>query len=257
MDVWVEQRVNIKFCVKLGKTATEHCSFYVMPTAMKLDLGRECLCGTGDLSWVGYRWRMTGRPSSSWNQDNVVCIRDMIRVDRTVTVRILADALHISKSTCHQILREDLGKRKLNARLVPHSLRINSNLCWFVTRGAEWCHVRQQYHCRGWIMVFPVQPSDQEVKHWMAVNGYSTVKESEPSTTKMMIMGFFFPRHQGYHHEFVLQGQMVNQEVYISVLRRMREAHWCHLPDLWASGQWTLLHDNVRPHTALSVKISH
>jgi len=24
-------------------------------------------------------------------------------------------------------------------------------------------------------------------------------------------------------------------------------------PDLWASGQWTLLHNNARPHTALSV----
>jgi len=34
----------------------------------------------------------------------------------------LADALRINKSTCHQILREDLGKRKLNARLVPHAL---------------------------------------------------------------------------------------------------------------------------------------
>jgi hypothetical protein len=35
MGVRFEQRVNIKFCVKLGKTA------------MKLYLGRECLGGTG------------------------------------------------------------------------------------------------------------------------------------------------------------------------------------------------------------------
>ena len=63
----------------------------------------------------------SGRPSSSRNEDNVVRIRDMIREDRTVTVRMLADALHINKSTRHQILREDLGKRKLNAGLVPHA----------------------------------------------------------------------------------------------------------------------------------------
>jgi hypothetical protein len=42
--------------------------------------------------------------------------------DRTVQVRMLADAQHINKSTYHQILREDLGKQNLNARLVPHSL---------------------------------------------------------------------------------------------------------------------------------------
>ena len=63
----------------------------------------------------------SGRPSGSRNED-VVRIRDMIREDRTVTVHMLADALHINKLTCHQILREDLCKRKLSARLVPHAL---------------------------------------------------------------------------------------------------------------------------------------
>jgi ribosomal protein S25 len=55
-------------------------------------------------------------------QDNVVRIRDTVQEDCIVTVRILADALNISKSTCHQILQEDLSKQKLNARLVPHAL---------------------------------------------------------------------------------------------------------------------------------------
>ena len=92
-------------------------------------------------------------------------------------------------------------------------------------------------------MVFPVQPSDQEAKRQMVVNGYSTVKESEgqPLTAKMMIM-VFFDAWGIVHHEFVPQGQTVNQEVYISVFRRMREALQCR-HDLWASGQWTLLHD--------------
>jgi len=63
----------------------------------------------------------------------------------------------------------------------------------------------------------------------------------------------FFDARGIVHHEFVPQGQTVNQEVYISVLRHMREALRRCRPDLWASGQWTLLHDNARPHTALSV----
>jgi hypothetical protein len=63
----------------------------------------------------------------------------------------------------------------------------------------------------------------------------------------------FFDARGIAHHEFVPQGQTVNQEVYISVLRRMREGLRRRRPDLWASGQWTPLHDNARPHTALSV----
>ena len=125
MDVRVEQRFNIKFCVKLGKTATQ-----------TLQLLRDTYSDEA-LSWArvfGWHRRFilgrvsveddtrSGRPSSSRNEDNVVHIRDLIREDRTVTVRMLADALHINMSTCHQILQEDLGKRKLNARLVPHAL---------------------------------------------------------------------------------------------------------------------------------------
>jgi hypothetical protein len=80
-----------------------------------------------------HRWFITGRvseevdtrsgwPLSSWNEDNVAHIRDVVREDRTVTVWVLADALNISKSTCHQILWEDLGRWKVSAS--THSLRI-------------------------------------------------------------------------------------------------------------------------------------
>ena len=75
-------------------------------------------------------------------------------------------------------------------------------------------------------MVFPVQLSDQEAKCRMAVNGYSTIKESEAAAidNKDDDNGFFFYARGSVHHEFVPQGQTINQEVYISVLRHMREA---------------------------------
>jgi hypothetical protein len=102
IDVRFEQRVNIKFCVKLGKTATE--TFQLLRDTY----GDEAL---SQARVVGWHRRfvlgrvsveddtISGRPSSSRNEHNVVPIRDMIREDRTVTVRILADALHNSKST--------------------------------------------------------------------------------------------------------------------------------------------------------------
>ena len=125
MDDRAEQRVNVTFCVELGKTATETLQL------LRDAYGDEALSRARVFEW---RRRFvlgrvpveddtrSGRPSSSRNEDNVVCITDIIREDRTVTVRMLPDALHINKSTCHQTLREDFGKRKLNARLVPHAL---------------------------------------------------------------------------------------------------------------------------------------
>jgi len=58
----------------------------------------------------------------------------------------------------------------------------------------------------------------------MAVNGYSTVKESEAAVidNKDDNTRFFFDARVIVHHEFVPQEQTVNREVYISLLRRMR-----------------------------------
>jgi hypothetical protein len=68
----------------------------------------------------------------------------------------------------------------------------------------------------------------------MAINGYSTIKESEVAAidNKDDDNCFFFDARSIVCHEFVPQGQTVNQEVYISVLRRMREALRRRHPDL-------------------------
>jgi len=47
-------------------------------------------------------------------------------------------------------------------------------------------------------MVFPVRPSDQEAKRRMAVNGHSTVKESEAAAIDNKDEDNRFFRRQGY-----------------------------------------------------------
>ena len=182
----------------------------------------------------------------------------MIREDRTVTLRMLADAVHINMSTCHQILREDLGKRKLNARLVPHALTQDQKEVW-ASICADLLQEAQNdatfvnsiiAEDESWCFQYDLQTKRQSAE-WRSTGTPPSKKVRwQPSTTKTMIIVFFDARGI-VHHEFVRQGQTVNEEVYISVLWRMHEA--LRSPDLWASGQWTLLHDNARPHTALSV----
>jgi len=181
----------------------------------------------------------------------------MIREDRAVTVRMLADALHINKSTCHQILRENLGKRKLSARLVPHALtqdrkEVRASVC------ANFLHEAQNdatfvssitTEDESWRFQYDPQTKRQSAEWRSTATPPSKKVRRQPSTTKTMIIVFFFDARGIVHHEFVPQGQTVNQEVYISVLKRMREALRRRRPDLWAS----LLHDIARPHTALSV----
>jgi len=204
--------------VKLGKTATE-----------TLQLLRDAYGDEASSRARVFGWHRrfvlgrvsveddtrSGRLSSSRNEDNVVCIRDMIREDHTVTVRMLADALHINKSTCHQILWEDLGKRKLNARLVPQALtqdqkEVRASIC------ADLLHEAQNdatfvnsiiAEDESWCFQYEPQTKRQSAEWRSTSTPLSKKVRRQPLTIKTMIIVFSDARGI-VHHAFVPQGQI-------------------------------------------------
>ena len=136
---------------------------------------------------------------------------------------------------------------------VQFEQRVNIKFCVKLGKTAtETLQLLRDAYGESWCFQYDPQTKKQSAE-WRSTGTPPSKKvRRQTSTTKTMIIVFFDARGI-VHHEFVPQGQTVNQEVYISVLRRMREALRRRRPDLWAFGQWTLLHDNARPHTALSV----
>jgi len=66
------------------------------------------------------------------------------------------------------------------------------------------------------------------------------------SQVKTMLVCFF--DHKGIvHYEFIVQGQMVNQQCYLEVPTRLRESVWRKRPRLWPD-KWILHHDNAPAH---------
>jgi transposase len=121
----MEQRVNIKFCVKLGKTPTE--TYKILRTVY----GDEVLIRSSVFEWFK-RFRdgcedlqddpRSGRPSTSRNADTIKNVPEMVTRDRRLTLRIMSDELNINTEMIRQILHEDLWKKKICAKFVPHSL---------------------------------------------------------------------------------------------------------------------------------------
>ena len=64
----------------------------------------------------------SGRPFSVRNEGLIVKVRKRIQEERCVTVRMMADEFGVNRETIRQILVEDLGKRKVASRFVPHAL---------------------------------------------------------------------------------------------------------------------------------------
>jgi len=119
-----EQRCGIKFCVKLGESATVTCE----------NLQRAY--GEHSLSRVRvFRWHKSfsegreqvedepraGRPSTA-KTDNVERVRSLVRSDRRLTLRMIRSELNLNRFSVHQILTQDLDMRKVCAKMVPKNL---------------------------------------------------------------------------------------------------------------------------------------
>jgi hypothetical protein len=127
MDGRYEQRVAIKFCFKAG--LSEAGTLVLMQKAY----GNEVL----NLSNI-FRWysrfqdgrelveddKRGGCPKLTRTEVNIADVADFGKNDHRLASRMIAQSLNIPKTVVLGILKEDLGKRKLCAHFVPHSLTL-------------------------------------------------------------------------------------------------------------------------------------
>jgi hypothetical protein len=122
MDGKIKQRVCIKFCVKLGKSANE--TFEMLHEAF----GEHSLSWTAVLVWYSRlkAGRVSaeddehlGQPSTSKMPKNVEKVRKLIHEDRRRKIHEHADNVGISYRVCQEILTEIMNMPRTAAKLVP------------------------------------------------------------------------------------------------------------------------------------------
>jgi hypothetical protein len=64
----------------------------------------------------------SGRPSTSKDDQHVEKVCEVIRSDRRLTVREIADEVGILKTSCPEILTENLSMQRVAAKFVPRLL---------------------------------------------------------------------------------------------------------------------------------------
>jgi len=121
----LEQRCAIKFCVKLNENATETYE------KLKRAYGEHALSRTQVFRWhkafLDGREsvedeRRSGRACTSNTDENVTNVRDLMRSDRRLTVKMINSVLNLNRQTVHEILTLELGMQKICAKLVPKIL---------------------------------------------------------------------------------------------------------------------------------------
>ena len=121
-----EQRTNMKFLVQLGKTPSEALGM------LQKVYGDDTMSRSRVFVWCK-RFKegredveddpRSGRPSTSRNEANVERVKQMVRGDRRLTVRQIADELGMNHNSVWKIITEDLGMQKVCAKMVPRRAR--------------------------------------------------------------------------------------------------------------------------------------
>ena len=115
----------IKFCVKVGKSVVETIELinnaYDSTAMSRANMYRRYAHFRDGREGVKDDDR-SGRPSTARTDENVESVHRLLTEDRRTTPQMIADRLNIGKETVRRIVTEDLGKRKICMRFVPHAL---------------------------------------------------------------------------------------------------------------------------------------
>ena len=115
----------IQCCVKAGKSAVETIELinkaYGSAAMSRANVYRRYARFRDGREDVTDNARI-GRPSTARTDENVESVRCLLTEDRRTILQMIADGLNIGKETVRRIVTEDLGKRKICVRFVPHAL---------------------------------------------------------------------------------------------------------------------------------------
>jgi hypothetical protein len=73
------------------------------------------------------------QPSATWTGDNTAQVRELVRSDQRLTVRMIVEEVKMNWETVRLTLIEELGIRKICTKLVPRNLTQQQWDAWLST----------------------------------------------------------------------------------------------------------------------------
>ena len=195
------------------------------------------------------------------NDNKIERISQLLLQNRHLSLRMLADEVNIGKDTVREIAAEDLRKRKICLRIVPHPLTPGQNdrriaTCRdlfatadgdldfsknIVTGDETWC--------------FAYDPTTKrQSAAWVGETSPRPKKSRFQKVRVKTMLVIFFDWQGVIHKEFVPEGETINAVCYKGAMERLLNRIRRVRPGMCESGDWFLLHDNAPSHNTTIVK---
>lgn len=253
-----EQRAYIKIETLRGKNPTE------IHSALS-DVCGELTVDRSTVSRWSNRFRggrvnihddpRPGRPKTSTDERNVKRVADALEQDRRATCEELSEVTGISPASVYRILTNDLKKRKISARWVPHNLVDEQK--------QKRLHIatllKQRFSIEGqtflnrivaidetWVRDFEPELKSQS-NEWKGPSS-PRPKKCKRAQSKVKQMMIFAYDNQGIiMTDRVPCGKSVTAVYYRDFLQNLRRKMHKNRPQL-LNDTPLILHDNARPH---------
>jgi len=216
-----EQRICIKFCFKIGEPATE--AYQLLQKAYS----EEAMGRTQVSDWF-HRFKegrtsvesdpRSGRPSTSRNEEMIAKVRTIVRNNRRLTVREIAEDCGISVGSCDAILTDNLHMKRVCAKFVSRLLTddqreqrqtIAGDL---LERSCEDVQFLKNIVTGDESWVYGYDPeTKQQSSQWKGPSSPQPKKGRQvQSKTKVMLLAFF--DSEGIiHHEYTPEGKQLTR----------------------------------------------
>jgi hypothetical protein len=230
MDQKKEQRVCIRFCANLRKSATETMAM------IRQAFGEESMSHTLVFEWhAQFRAsrtsiednQHTGRPISCTTPDTVDKLQQLACEDRCQTTHDLAVEMGIGYGTCQQILTVELGMHHVAAKFVPRILTADQK-----QQHVNTCEELRQISSddstflstvitgdESWIYGYGPE-TKQQSSQWKSPNSPRPKNVRHVKSRDKSVLIIFFDI---VHKEFIQAGKTVNSACYCDVLLQLHE----------------------------------
>jgi hypothetical protein len=174
-----------------------------------------------------------------------------------LTIREIADEAGISTGSAHSIVTEDLHMctvvEKFVSKLLSQEqqelyLEVVRDMLEFANGDPEFLKTVNTGD-ETWVHGYDLEMKVQllQWKH----SSFLRPKEAQWVRSKVKVLLIvFFDYRRIVNHSYAPEGHTINKEYYLEVIRHLCDAVRSKRPDLWASRNWQLHHDNAPAHSS-------